>query len=259
MVPDLADSTAESMLGTIKKDISSGLKAKWRNQRQFEERLRKHWQKPLGLLDMFVSIATEAGDDFNNEFRSDAVCKGDAVFESLTRLHVRACQLSSAILVLLRSGYADDAHARWRSLHEISVVSCIISQHGQELAERYLLHDTIQRYKLAQQHQEYAERINEEPISQEDFDRLKLEHDQLVDEFGLSFKEDYGWASSTLGAHYSTIKGIEEHVNLDHMRPYYRMASDNVHANSHGSNFRIGLSPDTETVLLAGSKQYGVG
>ena len=186
IIPDLADSIADSMLSRIKKDAPSGLLANWEYRRQFEERLRTHWQNPLELLDLFISLALEAGDEFNREFRGDAARSIDAVFEALTRLHARACQIASAILVLLRSGYADDAHARWRALHEISVVSHFISEEGQEVAERYLLHDGIQRYKLALKLREHAESLAAESLSQKELDELKIERDQLVRQFGKS-------------------------------------------------------------------------
>ena len=112
MIPDIAKSTAESMLAKIKDDAAAGLKEKWEYQQQFEERLRKHWGKPLKLLDLFISLATEAGDEFNKTFRDEAARSNDAVFKALTLLHARGCQVASATLVLLRSGYSDDAHAR---------------------------------------------------------------------------------------------------------------------------------------------------
>ena len=55
------------------------------------------------------------------------------------------------------------------------------------------------------------------------------------------------------------MSDIEQHVQLGHMRPYYRMASDNVHANSHGAHFRLGLhSSQQENVLLAGPSNLGL-
>ena len=117
------------------------MKEKREYQQQFEERLRNHWQKPLELLDLLISLATEGGDEFNETFKEEAGRSNDPVFKALTLLHARACQIASAILVLLRSGYADDAHARWRTLHEISVVSIFIGERGKNVAERYLLHD----------------------------------------------------------------------------------------------------------------------
>ena len=258
MIPEYADSIADIVLSKIKKDSPCGLLANWEQRRQFEERLRTHWQEPLELLDLFISLALEAGDEFNREFRGDAVRSDDAVFEALTRLHARACQVASAILVLLRSGYADDAHARWRALHEISVVSQFVSEQGQEVAERYLLHDGIQRYKLALKLQDNAEAIGMAPLPQEEFDELKTERDELVNRFGKSFNSDYGWAASAIGQVYPKIWQIEKSVDLEHWRPYYRMASDNVHANAHGAYFRLGLSVSQSDVLLAGPSNIGL-
>ena len=127
-----ADPIADSILARLKQNSQSMLKQKWRGQRQFEKRLKKRWRRPLDLLNLFISIAIEAGDDFNREFRNAAARSSDTVFEALTRMHARACQVSSAILVLLRSGYADDAHARWRTLHEISAMSSLISKYALE-------------------------------------------------------------------------------------------------------------------------------
>lgn len=156
------------------RDAQSGLEANRRQRQEFEERLYGRWKKPLDLLELFVSIAKEAGDIFNSENGDEAVRSGNAVFEVLVRLHTRACQVSSAILVLLKSGYADDAHARWRSLHEISAVCYMVSRAGQKLAEKYLLHETVQQYKIAVEHRRYAGRIDAEPISDDEFEELRL-------------------------------------------------------------------------------------
>ena len=258
MIPGFADSAAQLVLARIRMNISSELKHRRRYQKQFESRLRKHWKRPLDLLTLFVDLVSETGADFNSEFRDEAVKSNDAVFETLTRLHARACQTSSAILTLLQSGFADDAHARWRSLHEIAVFSSFIQQGGQELAERYLHHEIIQQYKLACEHQKYENRINEETISEEEFDKLKATYSQLVDKYGKGFKNDFGWASSVLGNDSPTIRQIEEYIGLDHMRPYYRMASDNVHPNSHGVYFRLSLSQWQSYVLLAGPSNMGL-
>ena len=257
-IPDVAQSTAESMLAKIKNDAAAGLKEKWDYQQQFEERLRQHWGKPLELLDLFISLATEAGSEFNETFRDEAARSNDPVFKALTLLHARACQIASATLVLLRSGYADDAHARWRALHEIAVVALFISEKGRTVAEQYLLHDTVQRYKLALRHREHAKAIQEEPITQKEFEELKAERDKLVARFGTPFKEDYGWAASTLGKMRPSIVDIEDSVGLEHWRPYYGMASSNVHANAHGAYYRLGSSLRPGELLLAGPSNAGL-
>ena len=259
MIPGLSDDIASLILVRIKKDASSGLKRHRRDRKGFEKRLNERWKYPLDLLDLVIALTMEAGTEFNRKFRNEAVGAGDAVFKALTRLHARGCQVSAEVLALLHAGFADGAHARWRSLHEMAVVASLIQKHGQELAERYLLHEKIQQYKLACEYQESFDRLDIEPLSKETFDSLKVQRDELIARFGEAFKNDYGWASSAIRSNRPTMSDIERHVQLGHMRPYYRMASDNVHPNSHGAHFRLGLhSSQQDEVLLAGPSNLGL-
>ena len=59
---------------------------------------------------MLCFLADEAGSEFNSEFRPSASKDNNFVFDVLTRLHARSCQITSEIILLLRSGFADGAH-----------------------------------------------------------------------------------------------------------------------------------------------------
>ena len=158
--------------------------------------------------------------------------------------------------MLLRSGYADDAHARWRSLHEIAVISYYIQKEGQETASRYLRHGRVQQYKLACAQNKHKDRISAETLTHEEFLRLEKEYETLLVEYGESFKGDYGWASRPKERN---LTAIEKYVELDHMRPYYKMASDNTHAGSHGAHFRLGLALEPDAgKILAGPSNLGL-
>ena len=255
----IVETTVHSLLSTIKSEADAELKDETEYRQQFEQRLEKHWQKPLTLLELLIALALEAGSDFNDAFRQDAVGSNDARFEALVRNHARASQVASEVLTLLRSGYADGAHARWRTLHEIAVTSMFISDASQVVAEKYLLHEVVQQYKKALQYQRYQGRLNVEPITQAEIDKMKVQHDKLIARFGKSFKKDYGWAASALGKERPTFADIEDSVDMEHWRPYYGMASGNTHANSHGARFRLGLSPENDgKVLLAGPSDAGL-
>ena len=259
IIPELVDDIATSMLSGIKKEaFPSGIARHRAGRLEFEHKLMHFWKEPLDLLDVFITCATEAGSEFNSEFRNEAVSEGDAVFEALTRLHGKACQVSKETLVLLRSGYADGAHGRWRALHELAVVACLISEHGQELAKRYLLHGSVQRYKAALQYQKYCERLGQEPLPEDEISALREERNELVKHFGSAFKEDYGWAARVTHPRNPSMAVLEESAGLDHWRPYYRLASHNVHPNSHGTYFRIGLVSHQEDVILAGPTTAGL-
>ena len=259
IVSETSSELAAGMLEEVKNDVLSGcLKDEKEELKQFRERLREHWSEPLGLLELHIRASLQFGSDFSVEYKKNAETKNDRLFEALAKLHARACQISSAILVLLEKGFADDAHARWRSLHEIAVTSAFISMHGPELAEKYLLHEVIQQYKLVSEAQLVESRTNEMPVSKSELAYLRLVRDNLIGRFGKNFKENYGWAAETLGVNRPTFRTIEKATNLDHLRPYYKMASDNVHAESHGTNFRLGMIIDQHRVLLAGPSNAGL-
>ncbi len=259
IIDEFASSIVESTLGTLKEDVLSDYVKEERKEREgFEKRLQEHWGEPLSLLDILIRSAIEVGNDFNQKYRAEAIASKDMKFEALTRLHARACQVSSAILVLLTKGFADDAHARWRALHEIAAISSFIQQGDQVLAERYLLHEVVQQYKLASEIEKVHSRTNVGPIPLEELDYLQSAYDSLLCRFGKRFKGEYGWASEALEVKNPTFRTIEKATSLDHLRPYYRMASDNVHANSHGIKYRLGLVIDQNKVLLAGPSNGGL-
>ncbi len=251
---------ADQLLKHLVDEHSSCLRDQRTDISGFRKRLNQRWGVPLDLFELLIALSTDAGANFNANSRPDASRKNNITFDVLTRLHARACQVASEVLVLLRHGFADGAHARWRSIHEISVVSYLIHKHGDCLAERYLLHDTVQRFKLARAHQDHYARIGDDPVPAEDIARLKAERDELVDRFGKSYGGDYGWAADAIGRSWPTIRDLEAHAGIDHMIPYYRMASDNVHANVHGSLYRLGLGLDQlgGEVLLAGPSDMGL-
>ena len=256
-VPDIIDEMTAILMAGLKKDMPAMLKTYRKDMKSFEKRLQRDWKKPFDLFEAFLVLAVEAGDEFNREFRNNTAEKENYVLEALTRLHARACQIASEVLVLLKNGFADGAHARWRSLHEVAVVASFIKTHGNETAERYLLHDSIESYKAASLYQKYYEALGDEPISQDEYDKIKTVRDELIARFGKSYKNNYGWASSALNKNNPTFRDIEENSGLDHLRPYYKLASHNVHANPKGVIFKLGLLGNIQNILLAGPSNYG--
>lgn len=257
-IPEIVSEISEPILKRLKRNTPSMLKDRKRQRTSFESHLAKVWRKPLNLLEMLLVIALEAGDEFNQEFRAVASEEQDYIFEVLTHLHARACQIASEILVLLRSGHADGAHARWRSLHEIAVMGFFIKSSGNEIAERYLLHEAVESYKAARQYREHCNALGYEPLSEEEFNEIKSTYQHLISRFGPSYKGDYGWAAPVLGKERPTFRDIEEKVELDHLRPFYKLASHNVHANPKGVFFKLGLYPGNQDILLAGPSNTGL-
>jgi hypothetical protein len=256
-IPAMVESSAEVFLKELRRKLSSRVKAGVKDRRWFEKRRVKVWQKPFELFEFFLSVVIEVGAEFNDHYRETAAKEGDLVFEVLTRLHARACRIGSEVMALMRSGFADGAHARWRTLHEIAVVSIFISKHGKQVAERYLDHEIVESYKSAVQHQKHCEALRCPPIPQEEFEQIKIEYENAVKRYGSAFKTDYGWASSILRKERPFITDIEANVELEKWRPYYKMASRTVHANVKGITKSLGLPPGEGHILFAGASDIG--
>src|SRR5258708_2004388 len=147
--------------------------------------------------------------------------------------------------------------ARQRTLHELAVIAFFIQKHGQETAKRYWLHNTIESYKAALQYEQHCKRLGYEPHDAAELAQLSSQRDELITRFGKVFGEQYGWAAQALGLKsHATFASIEKDVQLDHMRPYYQMASYGVHANTKGLIFDIG-SMD-RMMFLAGASNGGL-
>jgi len=252
------DQLSQNVLKDLKKDSKRMLKDHAADISFFETDLRGVYGNAFDLLEMLIVISLEAGDSFNNDFRSKAASANDYVFDVLTRLHARACQVAYEILVLLKAGLADGAHARWRSLHEISVTAFFISTNGNDVAERYLLFDGIESFKAAKIYQENCARLGFEPLSAQELSELRYAHEKLVERFGKSYSFDYGWASAITNIARPTFRDIEKAAGLIHLRPYYKMACHNVHANPRGIFFKLGLYPESGDILLAGPSNLGL-
>lgn len=93
---------------------------------------------------MLLTASRELGEETYKEARRSRAKRNRHRTDVLIRLHARACQVAGEIITLMESGYADGAMARWRTLHEIGVVIALIAEHGDDLAERYLAHDTVE-------------------------------------------------------------------------------------------------------------------
>jgi hypothetical protein len=149
-VPDAIREAAKPIAEELKRTSHRMIFEHQAIRRGFEARLAHRWLDALVLYESVLVASQEMGSEFAQHHRDGAVEEQDLVFEALVRLQARACLTASEILCLLRSGYPFEAHARWRTMHELAVVAGLIARSGREIAERYLLHQGAQETKDAE-------------------------------------------------------------------------------------------------------------
>jgi len=222
----------------------------------FEQRLQRLWSPALERLQALIIAASEAGATFALERRKAR--RWGPRDEALVRIHARSCLIAREVLTLLRAGYASGAHARWRSLHELAVTAFFVSEHGEGVAEAYLLHAAVASRKDARTYQANAETLGYRPLSDLERDRTEAQVQLLARKYGKSYLGDWGWAAKQLDMDMPTFHDIEKAVNMGHLRPYYQMANHAVHAGSKGLYFDLGAEASRGSVLLAGASNTGL-
>lgn len=248
-IPKAVDESADYLIKNLKKRAQAEVNTLAKDAEAFERQLKKRWKRPLQLFEVFIAITKEAAERFHFEY-APVEEENDFVYEVLIRLHARACHIASEVITLLKGGYADGAHARWRTLHEVATVALFVQKHGRDTAERYMLHEAVETYKGAEQFQTYCKAIGEKPFPKRTMTRFRSDYDSALRLFGRSFKSQYGWAAVALSNQSPKFADLEKDVGLDRFRPYYKMASQNVHATTKGITHKLGLLPGFDILLL---------
>lgn len=256
IIPDVARRTAKSVL----KD----LKSRWPGEHTlqeaglsgFRERLEERWGKPLGQLRMLLTMCREWCQETHERETSREKGKQERVRGLLIRLLVRACQVTDEIICLLENGFADGAMARWRTLHEIAVVAVVISQYGENIAERYLAHQAVESKKAMDKYLACYKQLGYKPLPIREQKKIQRNYDRAIALYGKPFKSDYGWAASHLKNGRPTFADLEAAAGRAEMRSHYQLGNDNIHAGIKSMFVRLGLLDYTG--LLSGRSNAGL-
>jgi hypothetical protein len=243
MIRAVVDEFVPSMVSTIRRAYPAAIRADERRYRRLEADIRRAWRAPLASLELLIELTRRMMRTIDDYCAAHPATRPKLV-HVLARLHIRSAHVAREILTLLRCGYPDAAMARWRTLHEISAVMCVVSEHGEECAARYLDHQAVQAYEDAKRYQDAAAGLRQRPMSAARYARLLAARDAMIVRHGKPFRHEYGWAASALKMEKPTFLDIEKAAGRSHLRPYYRLAGDNVHAGIMGALYKLGTKED---------------
>lgn len=247
------------------KDIMLGERQK---HEEFVQRNLSRWSRLFDLMDTLVGSVVDFGQNCAQGHTYQIDEKRDVYFSVVARLHALACRTTNEIICLLKNGFADAAHSRWRSLHELVVVANFIVQCGEECALAYCQHEVVNRYGLLTSFRDYEDRLLEQTPSEEEVERCKRQHDELIAQYDYQYGKEYGkhwgWAAPWLPTGKKgkvprvTFRMLEEYVKLDHFRPYYAWASQRIHPMAISLVNDFATSESTENVILVGASDAGM-
>jgi hypothetical protein len=252
-------------LSTLSKEIIKDLKKGSKKmlaynnkcRKKFEDRLYKRWKEPLNLLEFLIQISLESSIKHKEKLGKITDKTNDFKRSAIIKLHARALQISNEVLVLLKSGFADAAYARWRTLYELKIICFFLLHSNNIVSQRFLEHEVIRNLKEAKDYRECYKKLGFSPIKRKTFNKLKREKDRLCTKYGDNFGDDYGWIPSSI-LNPRNFRTLEKYVKLDKFRHFYNLSCDATHGGAKGFQ-RFGLMDIYRNkVLLVGASNYGL-
>lgn len=251
------DKASELLFSSIKRTWGNEQLTQQYEVQMFRENLEIRWGKGLNYLRMLLTCCREAGSQTlkrHNKSKSKRYAMRRWV---LVRLHARACQVTDEIICLLENGFADGAMARWRTIHELSVVATMIANGDEDLAERYILHDAVEVKRQADEYEATQVTFGATPISKRERKAIDQTYHAVLDRFGAAFAHPYGWAANHMNLKKPTFKDLQTRADHTGMNSYYKLASFGVHASARSLFFNLSTIGDQE-ILLAGRGNAGL-
>jgi hypothetical protein len=225
----------------------------------FHQRLHGRWRDAFGALEFAILAHEQAGVLYKSVHDLKYPNDEDKSYEysALVKLHARACQVAREVLTLIKAGYADGAIARWRALFEMATVAGFIVNHGDETAERFLKYRVVESFKEAKEYERYHEDIGFPPLEEGLMDNLREQVEELTNEYENSFKSNWGWAEQDLEEDASR-RVVANEAGTVEFTPFYAFASNAIHGGSKGTQYRLGLTDETQDeLLLSGPTDVG--
>jgi hypothetical protein len=260
-LPEIVDKQTKYAADLILKSLRSSWPKEQRLQQKemeaFRHRLFIRWAPALSGLRMILTMAREIGATVRRQTLSKSSNSSPHLIDVQTRLHARACQVTCEVLCLLESGFAEGALARWRTLHEISVISDVIFEGGEETAKRYVDHHSIETLRAAEEYQRIYKRLRYKPISATKMTKIRQNATKNISKYGKSFASQYGWSAELLKMKRPTFVELEKRAHSDQYRSHYKWASDGVHAGPKAI-FKPELKIGKQKIILAGPSNGGL-
>lgn len=222
----------------------------------FREGIEDRWGKGLDCLRMLLTTCRDIGSQTLKRYNKSKSKRHALRRWVLVRLHARSCQVADEIICLIENGFADGAMARWRTLHELSVVPTLISNGDEDLAERYILHDSVEVKRQADEYEETQVPLGGIPIGKRERKSIEADHAAVLDKYGPYFLHPYGWAAKHLNLKKPTFKNLQETAYREGMNSYYKLASFSIHASARSLFFNLSAIGD-EDQILAGRSNAG--
>lgn len=223
----------------------------------FQTKNFARWKPAFDHIEMIWEISRELGENHGKDIQYRDDEDNNTVMAALGNIFPKSLLIVQEIICLLKGGFPDGALTRWRSLHELSVTAKYIAIQGEEAAEQYLLSFHFSARRAAIQMNKHSERSKLQGFSAEEllgFDARCAEAERIL---GRQIKKDRDGEWPKITEIHRTFADVEESVGMNHWRPWYKWASNNIHGNYRPPDKSLGLVEAEGLAHLVGASNSG--
>lgn len=223
-------------------------KTTWQARADCEAAIGILFEDDFQLLDAMIGTSEALMRQLTNGDRTGIAPE---VAYALSSVAARSNAIGHEISALLRAALPNGAQARWRTLHELQVVACVLHGGGVETSARYNEHRWV---KFAED-RKYAD-----PKPPWDGETPEAAVKRLVEKYGPAFAKNYGWAETEVRRRLGsdapvTWPSLVRLADLSEShRQNVKMAHHLVHADSLGVLHLVG----SDGLLNSGARLEGI-
>lgn len=254
----LYDNTSEEVATKVYASLRKSAPRLAKVLRRDEERLAKRMRQVWGRADVAFQANNYIGYELGARVARSSEQHGPKML-ALLGAHGRALRTASEVRQLAMSGFQAGATARWRLLHELSVLVYVLSKADAQVSERYLAYARIEQRRDLDHFQRHAEDLNRKPFGPDEVERIERQAAETLERWGPEMSKENGWAFPLFpNQKRVTFVDLESLAGLSHLRPFYRLGNNHIHLGPRASELNLtNLTPRGTPAIMVGASVFG--
>lgn len=225
---------------------------------EFEKRLYERWKTALDLYETMIEFSIELGEKQKIRFSNKDGLITNLKYIALLKVHSRSILIAKEILVLLKSGFVDGAHARWRTMHELGVISFFLQSQEEYVSKRFLDHGYMRMVRETKDFNNYSNQTGYDKYTEEELAIFEKNRKKLIDKHGKDFDNSaWGWIPTSIMKD-RNFRTLEKYSKIDHLRPYYNWSSNAIHGGANAFDYLGIPKSEQNKILFIGPSNVGL-
>ena len=265
-VHDMKEESIKSLVKIVKESTLKDIERMYQDEvegddgRRFE--IMQKWNSGFIYLQGAIKISEEVSMSLVDTLNEDENMNEEnrRILAFLLKLHAKSIQMGKEVFSLLKYGHPDGALARWRSLHENTVIFRLLSS---KIKDSNFTANIIDRFICYSYIKEYIGKVSKGYINvdEETMNKLKINKKEILLKYGKDLTKPNMWAKPLFkGRSKIQFHDLEKMAEMDILNTFYKQANSHVHTSPDGMYDSLSFSPEINQAMsyLYGGSNYGL-